>query len=281
MSYNATVYKVMIASPSDVTDERIIVREVIQEWNSVHSEDRQTVLMPLGWETDASPSMEDRPQEVISRQILRNCDLLVAAFWTRLGSPTGKSPSGTVEEIEEHWGADKPAMIYFSSVPVVMESVEPEQWEALQAFKKQCRDRGLVETYESLQEFREKFSRQLAQTVIRNFSSGGQPVSADVRVVDRDEGAETLSADAKELFIEAVKDPHGYVSKMESLAGTDVSTNRREFVERGNPRSEAKWLGALEELCDHDLLQDQGDGQVFKVTRSGYEMPDRFAEEDE
>ena len=72
--------------------------------------------------------MEDRAQEVISRQLLKDCDLLVAAFWTRLGSRTGKSPSGTVEEIEEHLEAGKPAMIYFSSVPVEMGSADPEQW---------------------------------------------------------------------------------------------------------------------------------------------------------
>jgi hypothetical protein len=27
-------------------------------------------------------------------------DILMGVFWTRLGTPTGKAPSGTVEEIE-------------------------------------------------------------------------------------------------------------------------------------------------------------------------------------
>lgn len=47
MPYSANVYRVMIASPSDVAKERQIIREVIHEWNSVHSEDRGIVLMPL------------------------------------------------------------------------------------------------------------------------------------------------------------------------------------------------------------------------------------------
>ena len=49
MSYRADVYRVMIASPGDVLAERQIAREVIHEWNSVHSVDRRIVLMPVGW----------------------------------------------------------------------------------------------------------------------------------------------------------------------------------------------------------------------------------------
>ena len=60
------------------------------------------MLLPVGWETHATPAMGDRPQAIINKQILAGCDLLVAVFWTRLGSPTGAAASGTVEEIEEH-----------------------------------------------------------------------------------------------------------------------------------------------------------------------------------
>jgi hypothetical protein len=59
--YQATVVKVMIASPSDVAHERQVVREIVGEWNSVHSEDRRVVLMPIGWDTHAGPEMGDRP----------------------------------------------------------------------------------------------------------------------------------------------------------------------------------------------------------------------------
>jgi hypothetical protein len=115
VAYKATALNVMVASPSDVPQERVIVRDVIAEWNVVHAEDRKTVLMPLGWETHATSEMGDRPQAIINGQLLKEADLLVAIFWTRIGSPTGAAKSGTVEEIEEHIGAGKPAMIYFSS----------------------------------------------------------------------------------------------------------------------------------------------------------------------
>ncbi|HEX4117404.1 MAG TPA: hypothetical protein VHX99_01265, partial [Rhizomicrobium sp.] len=97
MTYQATVINVMIASPNDVASERRLIKEVVQEWNAIHAQHRGLVLMPLGWETHSSPELGERPQGIINKQILKDCDLLIAVFWTRLGSPTGKSESGTVE----------------------------------------------------------------------------------------------------------------------------------------------------------------------------------------
>src|ERR1700674_1053976 len=135
MPYKAKVYNVMIASPADVATERLLLRDVIHDWNSVHSEKEDIVLLPTGWESHSSPSMGDRPQAIINKQVLADSDLLIAVFWTRLGSPTGKARSGTVEEIEEHLQAGKPAMIYFSSAPVVPESIDQEQYKTLLKFK--------------------------------------------------------------------------------------------------------------------------------------------------
>lgn len=40
MSYTATVYKGFMASPGDLTEERVIARQVILDWNNVHAESR-------------------------------------------------------------------------------------------------------------------------------------------------------------------------------------------------------------------------------------------------
>ena len=76
MAYAATVFKVMIASPSDVVAERNIVREVLSEWNIINSDKRKMVLLPVSWETHISPAMGDPPQSIINEQILVDCDLL-------------------------------------------------------------------------------------------------------------------------------------------------------------------------------------------------------------
>jgi hypothetical protein len=46
---------VLIASPSDVEEEREIAVRVIQEWNDLHSYNRRIVLLPVRWETHAAP----------------------------------------------------------------------------------------------------------------------------------------------------------------------------------------------------------------------------------
>lgn len=102
MPYIATVLKVMIASPSDVRQERQAAHALIHEWNAIHSQSRGQVLLPLAWENNSAPALGSRPQDVINRQLTKDSDLRVAMFWTRLGTPTGVAASGTVEEIEEH-----------------------------------------------------------------------------------------------------------------------------------------------------------------------------------
>lgn len=274
MTYNATVVNVMIASPSDVPQERRLARDVVHEWNAVHASDRRTVLMPLGWESNAYPEMGDRPQAIINKQILHGCDLLVGIFWTRLGTPTEDAPSGTVEEIEEHLAANKPALIYFSSAPVRLDSVDKVQYDALLAFKKSCQSRGLIEEYDDLAAFREKLVRHLAQVVISSFSSGA--VAADVPFDQRAQ-APSLSGPALELLMHAASDPRGTVMKLATMGGTHVQAGGREFATPGDARSEAKWRAAVDELESLGLLEDRaGKDELFFMTDSGYAAVDRL-----
>ena len=45
MSFDAKVYKVLIASPGDVPDERTAISEVISNWNNINSEQQKVVLI--------------------------------------------------------------------------------------------------------------------------------------------------------------------------------------------------------------------------------------------
>lgn len=268
MSYNAQAIKVMIASPSDVLKERELIRAVIHEWNAVHAEDRKVVLMPIGWETHSRPASGDRPQAIITRQ-LKTCDVLVAVFWARLGSPTGAADSGTVEEINEHVAAGKPAMIYFSSAPVHPGSVDAEQYAKLLAFKQSIRSRALFHEYEELGSFRTDFTVHLAQTVIEHFTGMGAADATDrPPPVDR---TPALSEAAHSLLLEAVQDSDGAIMLLETMDGTHVGTNKRNFVEGGSGRVAAQWRGAVHELYRLGLVEDRtGREELFFVTDAGY-----------
>ncbi|KKL03464.1 hypothetical protein LCGC14_2625910, partial [marine sediment metagenome] len=198
MSYSATVFRVMIATPSDVQEEREIVREIIHEWNATHSNTARLVLLPVGSDTHAVPVMGDRPQEILNEQILRDCDLLVAVFWRRIGTDTGRAPSGTVEEVREHLEAGKPAMLYFSNALVAPSSVDQTQYLALLEFKEQCKTEGLIEEYDSLDEFRQRFSRQL-QSIVQDEL---QPAIPNAELLEEQLAIRTgLSEDAQTLLL--------------------------------------------------------------------------------
>jgi hypothetical protein len=272
--YNARVLKVMIASPGDVAAERQTVRDVITEWNHIHSEDRGLVLMPIGWETHSAPTMGDRPQAIINKQVLANCDLLVAVFWTRIGSPTGVAVSGTVEEIREHLNAGKPAMIYFSSAPVRPDSVDEKQYAALKEFKQEIYKTGLVESYDSLGEFRDKFSRQLTQTIIR-----AHPIATTTTTTTTPPppppATPAMSDEAKELLVAAASDPTGRLMRIRHLGGLVVQASGRNFAKEGDARSEARWEGVISELEGLGFIEDRGyNREVFAVTDEGFRIAD-------
>jgi hypothetical protein len=163
MAFDAIAYKVLIASPSDVPDERSVVSNVIQEWNIENASEYKTVFIPIKWETNAYPTIkvEGRPQEFINEQLVRNCDVLIGIFWTKLGTPTGKADSGTAEEINEFLEAGKHVMLYFSTVPVALDAADSNQYRKLKKFKETCKPKGIVESYDSVDELARKVKLHL------------------------------------------------------------------------------------------------------------------------
>lgn len=165
MPLQTKLYRVLIASPRDVTRERNIIRQEIARWNSMHAEDMQMTLIPVGWETDATPDLQERGQAVINRQLVDNCDLLIGIFRTRLGTPTPQAESGTVEEIERADNEGKRCIVYFSDKVFQLSGSEEEQYERLQNYRKELNARGLTDSYITTTEFREKVSRHLTKAI--------------------------------------------------------------------------------------------------------------------
>ncbi|ULQ45570.1 DUF4062 domain-containing protein [Flagellatimonas centrodinii] len=182
MPQQGQIFRALIASPSDCALERKIIPEVISVWNAVHSIDRGAIVEPVLWESHSRPEFGDRPQALINRQLVENCDLVIGAFWTRLGTPTGESESGTAEEIEQFRTNGKPVLLYFSSAPAVPESIDPDQYKALVEYRKGLVDSGLYSTYESAADFREQFQRHFAAHMIELLAKfGGGTRSGEIQ----------------------------------------------------------------------------------------------------
>ena len=102
------------------------------------------------------------------------------------------------------------------------------------------------------------------------------PTAADQATsAAKDEG---LSEDAEDLLKEATEDSDGEILKLTTSRGLFFRTNYRDFGEMGDPRSEAKWEGAVHDLLELGLVTEVpgNRGELFKVTREGFATIDNL-----
>jgi hypothetical protein len=161
MAFTGKILRVLIASPSDMPEERSVATQAVHDWNAQHASTESVVLLPIRWETHAWPLSGARPQEIINRQLVRDSDLLIGMFWTKIGTKTGASDSGTVEEIEQFAAAGKPVMLYFSRRPVDPNSIDLKQQRKLRQFKTLTASRALLGSFGDLHDLYQTLLRDL------------------------------------------------------------------------------------------------------------------------
>jgi len=176
MPFAATILKILIASPSDLTEERNSAELAVQDWNALKAESEGVMLLPVRWETSVFPVAAIRPQSAINHQIVDSSDILVGLFWTRIGTSTGIAISGTVEEIDRFAAAGKPAMIYFSNRPVSPANIDISQLGSLKDFQAQTYRASLTGTFQSADEFRHLLFRHLTG-MVRRVKPQGRPAA--------------------------------------------------------------------------------------------------------
>jgi hypothetical protein len=182
-----------------------------------------------------------------------------------------------VEEIEEHIKAGKPVMLYFSSAPVLPDSVDAAQYAELKKFKETCKESGIFETYTDLNDFKEKFNRHLQLKLNQDEYFKMKALTTSSTSLEAVESLlpdiPQLSREAKVLLKEASRDTAGNIMRIPHLGGLLVQTNEKQMVEGSDSRSRAVWEGTIEELENAGLIKARGyKRELFDVTREGYEL---------
>ena len=171
----AIILDVLIASPSDVPNEREMVERCIHEWNAVHSRDKGIVLQPVRWETHSYPASGGRPQAIINKQIVDDAHILIGVFGRRLGTPSGEEQSGTIEEIERFRKAGKYVALYFSSGDIPR-GADREQLDALEKYQHERQKDTLYGTFNNAQELHQLLSWHLPK-IVAHVSNSVKPAS--------------------------------------------------------------------------------------------------------
>lgn len=165
MAIKTDTYLVLLVSPSDLSAERQAAAEAIHAWNAEHTAAESVVLLPVMWETHARPQAGMRPQEVINRQLVRQCDMLIGMFWTQVGTTTGVAESGTVEEIEQFVAAEKPVLLYFSRRRIDPNRIDPMQFGRLRRFKDTTYKKALTGSFASIRDLQDRLKVDLLRHV--------------------------------------------------------------------------------------------------------------------
>jgi hypothetical protein len=165
MSFRSDAYRILIASPSDLVQEREAAADAVSEWNAQHAAAESVVLLPVKWETHAMPQSGIRPQEAINRQLVGECDILVGMFWTKIGTSTGVAESGSVEEIDQFVTAGKPALLYFSNRSIDPNMIDLKQHKKLRSFKESTYRKALIGNFSGIEELKRTLLRDLMRQI--------------------------------------------------------------------------------------------------------------------
>jgi DeoR/GlpR family transcriptional regulator of sugar metabolism len=211
MARTSIILRVLIASPTDVYEERNIIQDSIYEWNNSHSSIFNLFYEPVRWETHVVSEMGDEAQKLINKQIVESSDIVIGVFWSKLGSPTKTELSGSTEEIKEFIKKKKPASIYFSKKDLPnLDKLDVNQTEKLREFKEFCTKNGIIGEFDSNEDLKRRIYNLLTKLSHDFLVNENELKKENVQIIDYKD---------KELLKENVS-----INKFESGRGTYITS---------------------------------------------------------
>ncbi len=191
--------RIFVSCPGDITDELGSIKLIVEEFNKTIGRHNSYVLELLNWKTDTYTQIGVDAQEVINDQIDPRYDILVGIIWLKLGTPTKRDKSGTVEEINRALSnPEKEQLIYFKTTPPTdITSIDPEELTKINQYKKELGVKGvLYQEFATTQSFESQFRINLANLIsdkIINKETKIQPTQIIVPIDNVDKYAHITS----------------------------------------------------------------------------------------
>jgi len=143
-----SIFQIFVASPSDVVEERNLLEGVIANLNQIWSSSLGVAFELVKWETLVHPSFSTDPQATINKQIGLDYDVFIGIFWGRIGTPTPRADSGTIEEFERAYSRFETSntspeiMIYFKDAPIQPSKIDTAQLQQVKNFRESLTGKG-------------------------------------------------------------------------------------------------------------------------------------------
>lgn len=159
--------KLFISCPSDIATELDSIRLIIDEINKTTGKQGGYILQTLNWDVDTYTAIGEDAQDVINSQIENEFDILIGILWQKLGTPTKRDKSGTVEEINRTIeDSNKHFLIYFNTKAENLNEINLIELQKINDFKKELSSKGvLYKEFNSITEFETKFRINLTSLI--------------------------------------------------------------------------------------------------------------------
>lgn len=166
---NLKLVRIFLATPSDVSPEREIVKTVINEINGTLGAALNFRTEVTGWE-NVPPARGESAQKVISNYIGKNYDIFLGVMWGRVGTPTDGAESGTIYEYEsalklDDNRADFQLMWFFKEDDIEFNKIDPEQLLKVKKFKETVATDGCYYDAFRSPNFEKKLRMHLSATI--------------------------------------------------------------------------------------------------------------------
>ena len=229
MPRSEIILTIFVASPSDVSEERDRLDNIVNGLNSALARQTGIRLELLRWERDVSPAVGQDSQAVINDQIPQDYDVFVGILWNRLGSPTRRADSGTAEEYEMAKARhdDNPdglrLMLYFkNSPPETMKGFDPDQYKKVTEFRSRVEEEGvLFGEFVDVDEFANNIRIDLTKLILAEASVHGRTVEiSEVECrseTSGNDGIGLINEDDDEGYLDLSEE---FEEEMDSLSST-------------------------------------------------------------
>ena len=289
------VYKIFVASPSDLKDEREALEVVIKELNDIWNNTIGISIQLIRWETHSYPGFGDDAQDVINNTIDDDYDIFIGILWTRFGTPTKRYDSGTLEEFEKAYNRfkDNPddirLMIYFKDASINPYDIDLDQFQKVNEFKKRIEQLGCLHwSFNNLESFSRFIRIHLSQHIFgKNIEQDNPIITSEittpienskitqslVNIIDEDEGFYDLIEIGTVNFKEVVAVSERLTSSMNTL--TTCLTNDSTELKSLNAKEDPGYLKKAKSIINHtaqelELLSDRIKSEIpiFKKSYS-------------
>lgn len=194
MAQTITLYKIFVASPSDLNDERGLIEEIVDELNLSTFNNSDIKIELVKWETHVNPGVGKYPQQVINTDINNDYDVFIGLLWSKFGTPTEEYDSGTEEEFYNAYSkyqelpSSVKIMFYFKQAAIPMDKIDTDSIASIRKFKSGLGEKGVLYwDYNTTEEFQKLLRIQLTRKIQEIHKTETRPATLIEKVEEPEE----------------------------------------------------------------------------------------------